>query len=255
MTAIINFIFNNFFLFVIILLAYYLYRQYKDLKDKTIKINDLFDKTLNKYLETKINEAKETTDRILKEYGREDAVSTEINRLLFTIEKGVTGTINDKVKTSNAINKFKLSKKIDLEKYPYLEELNNLGTFTEEDLDSKDNGVAIARRGYNTQAFRYNEKTGTFIIQYLAKLFKLPERYIIFEAPKSDKYEEIYEVFEEEEPEINSLASLNRTDDNEEKSLNDLLLKNDDAEKEEVVIEHSDLVLKPTNIDGTEQKN
>lgn len=247
-----NFIFNNFFLFVIIALIFYLYKEYKDLKEKTASINDLFTKTLDKYLQEKINMAKETTDRILKEYGREDTVSTEISRLLLMIEKGVSGGVNDKVATSNAINKFKLSKKIDFKRYPYLLELEKLGTFTEEDMNSQDNGIAIARREYNAQAFRYNEKTSSFIMQYLTKYTKLTQQYAIFDAPKASNYDDNYEVFEEEEPEINSLTILNREKD-EEENLNDLLLKN--KEDEDIVIEHNDNILKPTIDLDDDKKN
>lgn len=245
-TELFNFIFDNIFLVVIGGIIYYIYVQYKDLKAKTASINDLFDKVLNKYLEEKISKARETTDRILKEYGREDTVSTEINRLLLMIEKGVAGSINDKVMTSNALNKFKLSRKIDFDRYPYLLELEELGTFTEDELASVDNGVAIARREYNAQAFRYNEKASSFFMQYLTKLLKLNQQYIIFDAPRSSFYDDNYEVFEEEEPEINSLSTLNRTDNDDEPSLNDLLFDYKPLQ-EEVKIEHSDLVLKPSS--------
>lgn len=253
MTELFNFIFDNILLFVFIGILYYIFMQYKDLKAKTAAINDLFEKVLNKYLEERIKEARDTTDRILKEYGKEDTVSTEINRLLLMIEKGVNGSINDKVLTSNALNKFKLSKKIDFDRYPYLLELENLGTFTEEDLASVDNGVAIARREYNAQAFRYNEKASSFFMQYLTKLLKLNQQFIIFDPPKSSFYDDNYEVFEEEEPEINSLSTLNRGDKEDELSLNDLLYDYK-PEKEEVQIEHSDLVLKPSNMKEEDEK-
>lgn len=226
MTDIMFFIFNNIFFIVIIAIGYYIYHEYKDLKTRTASINDLFTKTLDKYLESKIKEAEDVTSRILKEYGKEDEVSMEINRLLLLIEKGVTGNINDKVETSNAINKFKLSKKIDLKKYPFLKELEDLGTFNEEDMNSKENGIAIARKEYNTQAFRYNEKASSFLMQYLTKSLKLNQQYLIFDAPKASKYEENYEVFEEEEPEINSLSSLN-IPMNQDEELNKLIYKND----------------------------
>lgn len=249
MVTIFNFIFDNIIFVVIGGFIYYLYISYKDLKKELEVINNIFTKTLDSYLKVKIDEAINTTDRILKRYGREDTVSTEINRLLLMIEKGVEGSINDKVATSNAINKFKLSKKIDFEQYPYLLELNKLGTFTDEDMNSVDNGVAIARREYNTEAFRYNEKTSGIIIQLLTKITKLPEQFIIFDAPKTSKYEEKYEVFEEtDEPEINTLTMLNRPE-----GPSDYLVKEEQEEieeKEEVIIEHSDEVLKPkTKID------
>lgn len=257
MTEIFNFIFDNFFLFVFILLCYYLYRQYKDLKEKIASINDIFTTTLDKYLQDKIKIAEDTTDRILKEYGREDTVSTEINRLLLLIEKGVKGSINDKVSTSNAINKFKLSKKIDFERYPYLLELNELGTFKEDELNDPTNEIAIARREYNAQAFRYNEKASSIIMQYMTKLLRLPSQYIIFDAQKITRYEDNYEVFEEKEPEINSLSTLNRSDSVEvEKSLNDLLYNNENEDEEDMItIEHSDLILKPSiNIEDEKEE-
>ncbi len=244
MAIIFNFIFDNAIYVIIIGCIYYLYATHKKLKSQIEKINDIFTKTLDEYLKKKINEAKETTDKILKEYGREDTVSTEINRLLVMIDKGVEGSINDKVATSNAINKFKLSKKIDFERYPYLLELNKLGTFTDEDMNSIDNGVAIARREYNAEAFRYNEKTSDTIIQLLVKLTKLPTQFIIFDAPKTSRYEEKYEVFEEDdEPQINNLSSLNRPE-----GPSNYLVKEDPEEVldiDDIVIEHSDETLKP----------
>ena len=148
-----------------------------------------------------------------------------------------------------------MSKKIDFEKFPYLLELEKLGTFTEDDLTSVDNGVAIARREYNAQAFRYNEKASSFFMQYLTKLLKLNQQYIIFDAPVSSFYEDNYEVFEEEEPEINSLSTLNRQDSEEEVSLNDLLYDYKSS-NDNVTFEHSDLVLKPKNdLDEDEKRN
>lgn len=253
MTEIFNFIFDNFFLFMILLLGYYIYRQYKDLKERTININGIFEKTLNKYLEEKIGAAEEATDRILKKYGREDTVSTEINRLLLLIEKGVKGSINDKVITSNAINKFKLSKKIDFERYPYLLELNELGTFKEEELNDPTNEITLARKNYNAEAFRYNEKASSIIMQYVTKIVHLPEQFVIFDAPKTTRYEDNFEVFEEKEPEINSLSSLNYDDTIMAKSnLNDLIY-NKQTDKEEPTIEHSDLIIKPSKLDESKK--
>ena len=93
-------------------------------------------------------------------------------------------------------------------------------------MNSKENGIAIARKEYNTQAFRYNEKASSFLMQYLTKSLKLNQQYLIFDAPKASKYEENYEVFEEEEPEINSLSSLN-IPMNQDEELNKLIYKND----------------------------
>lgn len=253
MTEIFNFIFDNFLLFGIILMIYYIYKEYKELKEKTKSINDLFEKSLNKYIEEKINNAKQIASRLLNEYGHEEMVSTEINRLLLVIEKGITGTINDKVTTSNSLNKFKLNKKIDLEKYPNLKKLENLGTFTEEELESVENGLAIARKEYNAEAFRYNEKASSIIMQYVTKIVHLPEQFVIFDAPKTTRYEDNFEVFEEKEPEINSLSSLNYDDTIMAKSnLNDLIY-NKQTDKEEPTIEHSDLIIKPSKLDESKK--
>ncbi len=246
MQTIVNFVFNNIGFIIIIIAAWYIYVEQKSLKEKTAIINDLFTKTLNKYLETKINEAKEIANSILVEYGSNEQVAAEINRLNTIIEKGITGSINEKVETSNALNKFQVSKKINKEKFPRLAELENIGTFNEEDMESLDNGIAIARREYNAQVFRYNEKAGGVPLQYLVKIFKLSPNYIIFDAPKSSNYEINYEVFEEEEPEINSLKTLNRSvmDDI---SLNDLLTKKEKKElPAKAIVEESDILSAPT---------
>ena len=54
MQMIFNFIFDNFLLVVGGILIWYIVVQYKDLKEKTTKIKNLFEKTLNPYLEEKI---------------------------------------------------------------------------------------------------------------------------------------------------------------------------------------------------------
>ncbi len=243
MRAIFDFIFNNILLVVIILLAYYLYRQYKDLKAKDETIRTVFNKTLDKYLEKKFNEAKSIANDVFKEYGHVELIKQEVERINYTIEKSVDGTINDKVEASNLLNKFKLNKQIDIERYPNVKELEKIGTFTDEDMGSIDNGVAIARKEYNARAFRYNEKANDFPMQYLTKLLKLPSTFTIFDAPKTINYEEKYEVFEEKEPEINSLDTLNKVD---APVVSEALEENKVQEKQEVIIDHSDVVLKPT---------
>ena len=54
-------------------------------------------------------------------------------------------------------------------------------------MESLDNGIAIARKEYNAQAFRYNEKASSFPIQYLTKALKVKSQYSIFDAPSKRK--------------------------------------------------------------------
>ncbi len=208
MQNIFNLIFDNILLVGFILAVYLVYKQYTDLKNRTSSMLDLFNKTLSKYLEDKFNAAKSLAEELKKEYGHVDKLNTEIDRLLYIIDKSSEKTINNYVETSNALNKFKIDKKIDAEKYPRMLELNKIKLFTDEEMESLDNGLAIARKEYNTEAFRYNEKASSFPIQYLTKYLKLNSQYSIFDA-LSKKYSDMYEVFEEEEPEINFLSSLN----------------------------------------------
>ena len=247
MQTIFNFIFDNFLLVVGVILGGYVYNQYKDLKAKTVKLKDLFTKTLDPYLEKKINEAKNLAEEIKEEYVTNKEIETEMTRLLTIIEKGITGTINEKVDTSNTINKYKSPKKIDLEKYPKIEQLNELGTFNEEDVDAEKDGISIARREYNANAFRYNEKAGGFPMSFLVKMLGLPQNYKIFDAPKSSSYELNYEVFEEEEPEINSLTSLNRSTPTKSGDLNELMMKKEKApQQERAIIYECDKIVNPT---------
>ena len=60
---------------------------------------------------------------------------------------------------------------------------------------SVDNGLAITRKAYNTLAFRYNEKAAEFPIEYLKKYLKLISEFAIFDAPKTTRYEDDFEVF------------------------------------------------------------
>lgn len=246
MSGLANFLFGNIFLIILVGIIIYVFRQYKDLKERTVSINELFNKGLNQYLETKINEAKQLADKIMQDHGENELVAAEIKRLLYQIESFEKGTINDKVTASNSINKFKVNKKLDFEKYPFLRDLEDLGTFTEKDMTSLENGVAIARKEYNTQAFRYNEKASEVPIQYLTKFLKLNEQYVIFDAPKYEKYGHDYEVFEEKDPEINSLNLLNRNTEVEEKAEQLKMAKENKIIKETPVIEYSDVILKPS---------
>ena len=216
MQTIFNIFFDYFFLFLGIGFVYYSYRQYTDLKERTAKIHDSFKKTLYPYLDKRYKEAKELANSLKEEYGHVDKLNTEIDRLLLILEKSEEGTINDLVEISNLINKFKVDKKIDSKKYPRMLELNDLTIFKEEEMESLDNGLAIARREYNTMAFRYNEKANSFPMNKLAPSFKLNKQYKIFDALKTSNYDEIYEVFEEKEPEIHSLTVLNYTKEDDD---------------------------------------
>ncbi len=224
MVALVEFFLNNFFLIVGIGFIVYIYKQYQVLKKETEEIEALFTKSLDKYLEGKINEAKKLADEVAEEYKNVELINSDLERLRTMIDKGIDGSINDKVETSNIINKFKINKKIDIEKYPNLLKLKEIGTFSEEDMGSVDNGIAITRHEYNTRAFQYNEKANGFPIQYFVKLLKLNSQFIIFDQPRSKRYEELYEVFEEDEPDIDSLSTLNREGE-EEESLNELIFK------------------------------
>lgn len=246
MTGLANFLFGNIFFIILLIILYYIYHEYKELKKQTNEIKEIFDKTLDSYLENKITEAKNIADKIMKDHEDSEVATTEIKRLLLQIEKYEQGTINDKVAASNSLNKFKLSKKIDLEKYPYLKELESLGTFTEKDLNSLENGLAISRREYNAKAFRYNERANGIPIQYLLKFLKLNNQFLIFDAPKQENYEDIYEVFEEQEPEIHSLSSLNYNQEVTYKKEEKIELEDTSAPKTETIIDYSDVVLKPS---------
>ncbi len=273
MRSIMNFIFNNIFLILFVAFVYYIYTQYKDLKEKETNIKHIFEKTLNKYIDEEINKIKEKviplktkySERIQKpdeektmaerlEEGKKDIIVSEINRLLMVLEK--TDTINGKVDACNAINKFRLSNNINFEEFPDMEELNEFEIFTEEVMNSLENGIAIARREYNAGAFRYNEKTTTFPIQYMLGLLRLVPRYNIFDAPKYSTYAENFEVFEEVEPEIHTLESLNLTSEEIEREAAEKEELNQEEENKEVVIEHSDVVLKPSiKLEDTPEEN
>lgn len=247
MQSIFNFIFDNFLLVLGGLLLWYIIVQYRDLKDKTSKIKNLFEKTLNKYLESKVNEVRKLAEEIKTLYGKEKEIETEMVRLTTIIEKGITGTINEKVETCNAINKYKAPKNIDLEEFPMIEKLNELGIFNEEDIDREHDGVSIARREYNALAFRYNEKAISFPMNLVTKPLRLAQSYKIFDPPKSSSYELNYEVFEEEEPEINSLTSLNRTIPTKTENLNELMMKKEvKPQTNRALLNESDKIVNPT---------
>ena len=274
MREVMNFFFSNFYLILIVAIGYYIYTQYKDLKEKDAHVKELFSKTLAKYIDGVVEDLKNKVTPLKEKYTAQleaehaneeeesvltkkvehktDIVINDLNRLLMILEK--TDTINQKVEASNAINKYSISGSIDFEEYPDMKVLENVEIFTEEIMNSQDNGIAIARREYNAWAFRYNERATSFPIQYFIKLLRLVPTYTVFDAPKTSNYEENFEVFEEVEPEINSLASLNLTREEIEREEAEQA-EAKEKENEEVVIEHSDVVLKPsTEIKEDEEK-
>lgn len=242
MLEIFSFIFNNALLIGLVGVGIFIYKQYSDLKKQQTEINDKFKERLYPYLDEKYKSYKEIIDQLKNEYVIEE-IQIELGRIDKIIEPGLGGTLNDYVNVSNKINKYKLNKSFDLNRFPNLTKLNDLQTFTEEEMNSVDNGLAYSRREYNTLAFRYNEKATNFPMQYLTKILKLTVQYTIFDQVKTNTYSKDFEVFEEVEPEINSLANLNKQLMRRE----NILMDNEEKEEvKEIKIEHSDVVLKPT---------
>ncbi len=66
MKGLFEFIFNNAILAIIIGILYYIYRQYKSLKERDSEIKLEFNKVLNVYLDKKIKEAKDIITDIEK---------------------------------------------------------------------------------------------------------------------------------------------------------------------------------------------
>ena len=109
---------------------------------------------------------------------------------------------------------------------------------------SLDNGVAIARKEYNMYAFRYNQVASGFPMQYLTKLLGFKSHYSIFGNPKSNNYHTEYETLDSGNEEVNSLSSLNYNKKKEE--VKEDIKQNEEVEEREIVMQHSDVILKPT---------
>lgn len=252
MYDIFNFIFNNAFLLIVVAALIYVYTKYKKIKSCQNEIQDKFKERLYPYLDKKYKEYDQIIRDLLDEYYIEE-IQIELKKILKIIEPGIGGTLNDYVSVSNQINKLKLNSKLDLKRFPKLEQINKFETFTESEMESVDNGLAFARKEYNTLAFRYNELAIEFPMQYLTSILKLTRQFILFDAPKTNTYDTNFEVFEEEEPEIDSLAGLNKQLMKRENTL----IEEDELpkKKEEVTIEHTDVILKPTiNLDELNKK-
>ena len=246
-----NFIFNNAFLFVIVLVVLYIFLKYKKLKEESSIVQEKFKERLYPYLDQRYKEYKNIVMDLMDEYIIEE-IQIELKKIDKIIEPGIGGTLNDYVWVSNQINKLKLNSKLDLNRFPKLDQINHFQTFTEEELASIDNGLDFARKEYNTLAFRYNEKALEFPMQYLVTILQLPSQYNMFDTPKKDTYSNNFEAFEEEEPEIDSLATLNK----QMMKRDNVLLEDMPKTKEEteIKIEHSDVVLKPSiNVDEMEK--
>ena len=251
---IMDFIFKNIILIILIILILIIIKQYKYLKNQSVKINNIFEKTLSNYLDTKIKEAQAIANSVREEYKDIDEVKPEIDRFFITIEKGLTGNINDKVECSNAINKYKLNQKIEIQKYPNLSKLAELGTFTESDMNSVDNGIALARKEYNTLAFQYNEKSSAFPMQYLAKILGLSSHFVIFDAPKSKMYAEKYEVFEEAEPVIDTISILNNGNKDDDIYLDSLNRMNRAEPKNEEQVQQEEAPNTEENVEISQEE-
>ena len=88
-----NLIFGNFIPILVIVGIFYIASQLKKMSDYRKELQKRFDQVLTEYLNKKILFAKDVMNQILEEYGREDAVSTEISRLMVAIEKGESGVL------------------------------------------------------------------------------------------------------------------------------------------------------------------
>ncbi len=245
MYNIMEFIFNNIIWIIIILIIIYIIKEYKYLKDRINNIHKQFSETLDAYLMKKVQEAKQIVEMLLIEYNEEDTIKTELARLLIILQKGETGSINEKVETSNALNKYKLSKQLDLEKYPKLSELEYIGTFTEEDINSLDNGVKLARIAYNKEALLYNEKASSFLMQYLTKIVKLNPNYVIFNQTNNITQNQSIETLQDKEELLHTQTNLNLQEGFPERKEEQIPLKRD----------YTNNIIKPSiNIDSVEKK-
>lgn len=246
MYSIMEFIFNNIIWIILILIIFYFVKEYKYLKDRISNMNKQFHDTLDAYLIRKVQEAKQIVEMLLIEYNEEDTIKTELARLLIIMEKGETGSINEKVETSNALNKYKLSKQLDIDKYPKLRELDYIGTFTEEDINSLDNGVKLARTTYNKEAILYNEKASSFLMQYLTKIVNLNTNYVIFDQTSNLTQNQSIEILQDKEEITDTLSNLN---------LQEVLPERKEEVEESLKRDYTNNVIKPSiSIDRVEDK-
>lgn len=246
MYKIMEFLFINIIPLLIIGFIIYVIYIYKQLNNIKEKMQHLFDKTLNNYLGSKIKLANDTSTRIINEYGREDAIRTEIIRLRVIIEKGINGSITDKVNTSNVINKYQVSKGIDIERYPYFKELENIKTFYDIELDSITDDIALARKDYNDLARKYNELAGSSLMQYIVKILNIETQFPVFEHINQESYSDKFEELEIEEPEINKISNLNMIQKQEEQE--EQVPTPNANPTPDIQIEHTKGTFKPTKM-------
>ena len=246
MYKIMEFLFINIIPLLIIGFIIYVIYVYKQLSNIKEKMQHLFDKTLNNYLGNKIKLANDTSTKIINEYGREDAIRTEIIRLRVIIEKGINGSITDIVNTSNVINKYQVSKEIDIERYPYFKELENIKTFYDIELDSITDDIALARKDYNDLARQYNELAGSSLMQYIVKILNIETQFPVFEHINQERYSDRFEELEIEEPEINKISNLNMVQKQEEQE--EQVPTPNANPTPDIQIEHTKGTFKPTKM-------
>lgn len=211
-SALFSFIFDHILLVVIIIILIVIFSLSQKIISLKNSIDTIFLNNLDKYLEPKINEIKQMINTLKSLYVN-DEVSFELTRLELIISKGLQGSTNDKVTMINSLNNFTLNPKIDLNEYPEIAKLNTIEIFTKEEMDSLDNGVSISYKQYNDTIIKYNEQSGSSINQKIISLLGLPTNYIPLDPPKYERYNNEFEVFSEQEPELNNISSLNNKEE------------------------------------------
>jgi hypothetical protein len=83
MYPIMEFLFSNIILLIIVGFGIYVYVSYKKLNEKKQYMTKQFDKYLNNYLHTKINLANEIANKILNEYENLRVYTTQSNEIFY----------------------------------------------------------------------------------------------------------------------------------------------------------------------------
>lgn len=181
MHAILTFIVENPFLFLIIALIIYTLITYSILKNKISNIEKAF-KPINDYLNNRFDEISTLINQLLNTYKEEEKVTNELIRILDGINKAKTGSVNDIIKTSNDINSFILNTGLlKTSDYPELNILYHIELFP--NLNTEEAQDIIKRKNkFNELITDYNHDILNPPNSIIVSLFNMKKHFLVIES-------------------------------------------------------------------------
>lgn len=181
MHAILTFIVENPFIFLIIVLIIYTLVTYTLLKNKVAEIEKAF-KPIGDYLNTRFDEISTLINQLLNKYKEEEKVTTELIRILDGINKSKSGNINDMIRTSNDINNFVLNTGLlKTGDYPELNILYNIELFANQNTEAAQD-IIKRKNKFNELITDYNHDILNPPNSIIVGLFNMKKHFFVIET-------------------------------------------------------------------------